>query len=168
MLIAHLVPGYAAAVFTRSHWNAEWTCTHRAGLWIAALGSTFAPDLDVIYNIITRGIVNHNVLWTHSLFLHGGIALIWLILRRTKRWHYGQFVVGLVAWGGLSHLALDMIAHNTPIFYPLSLRMIGIAPQSIVEGGFRAYLTHPLILVELALIVVMVAHAANQTLRTNN
>ncbi|MCD4686698.1 MAG: hypothetical protein K8S97_12250, partial [Anaerolineae bacterium] len=67
MLAAHLAPGYAAVVVTRPGWDVAWTRPQRALLWGIALGSTAAPDLDVIYNTLCRGFTNHSTLWTHSV-----------------------------------------------------------------------------------------------------
>jgi hypothetical protein len=105
MLVAHLVPGYAAAVASRSRWPDEWNRAQRAGLWIAAFSSTAVPDFDVIMNILAGRGAYHSVLWT-------------------------QILTGLIAIGGLSHLMLDVIAHSTPLFYPFSMRMIGFVPRS--------------------------------------
>jgi membrane-bound metal-dependent hydrolase YbcI (DUF457 family) len=158
MLLAHLVPGYFAASVTQSHWRPEWTPVQRGLLWTAALVSTFAPDLDVIYNATFRRFFNHSTLWTHSLFPHLAIALCWLVLHRIRRWPYVEMFIGLVAIGGLSHLLLDVIAHGTPLLYPLSLQMIGAPPRVVVEGGLRAYLTHPIILLEPLLFLGAAIH----------
>ena len=152
MLIAHLAPGFVAAIASQKHWDSEWGPRKRTGLWMAALGSTFVPDLDVVYNVLTTGIVNHRTLYTHSIFVHGIIALVWIGLVLAGRWRYGTLLAGLAAAGGFSHLILDMIAHNTPLFYPVSMRMVGIAPERVVEGGIGAYLTHPVVLLEPLLI----------------
>jgi hypothetical protein len=69
-------------------------------------------------------------------------------------------LIGLATVGGLSHLALDVVAHNTPLFYPLSLAMIGIAPARIVEGGVWAYLTDPFFLGEPLLLTLVAVHWA--------
>lgn len=156
MLIAHLVPGYLAAATLES--DSEWSITQHRLIWATALGSTVLPDADVIYNAMFRGFVNHSILWTHSLFVYVGIGLLWWLLRRADRWPYGRVLFGLVAVGGLSHLALDMIAHNTPLLYPLSIRMFGIAPTRVVEGGIRAYLTDPIFLFEPLLFLFAFAH----------
>lgn len=156
MLIAHLVPGYFAAATLEP--DPEWSITQRRLLWTVALGSTVIPDTDVIYNVVFRGFVNHSVLWTHSLFVYVGIGLLWWILRRADRWSYWRAIVGLVAVGGLSHLALDMIAHNTPLLYPFSMCMFGIAPDRVVEGGISAYLTDPIFLLEPLLFLFAFAH----------
>lgn len=160
MLVAHLVPGYFAAYRSQSHWQPEWGTMHRGLLWIAALGGPVLPDADVIYNVFFGRFINHSVLWTHSLFVHLGVGLCWWLLHRFGRWPYLQTLVGLVAVGGLSHLALDVIAHNTPLFYPVSLAMIGVAPARIVQGGVWAYLTDPLFLLEPLLLTVAGVHWA--------
>jgi len=127
-------------------------------LWVAALGSTVAPDLDVVYNAFLRGFVNHSLLWTHSLFVHLSIVLCWWLLHRIGRWPYLQTLVGLVALGGLSHLVLDMVAHSTPLLYPFSLMMFGIPPARIVEGGVWAYMTDPLFLLEPLFLTLAAAY----------
>ena len=38
-------------------------------------------------------------------------------------------MIGLIAIGGISHLALDVVAHRTPLLYPVSLHMFGFAPS---------------------------------------
>jgi len=68
MLLAHLVPAYFACDRSEAHCNPEWSTNQRAVLWIAALGNTAAPDLDVMYNAVFRGFFGHTTLWTHSLF----------------------------------------------------------------------------------------------------
>lgn len=156
MLVAHLVPGYlaAAAVKPAPHWTRD----QRRVMWAVALGSTVFPDFDVIYNTLLRGFVNHSLLWTHSVFVWAGLGVLWGLLRGADRWPYSRMLFGLIAVGGLSHLGLDMIAHNTPLFYPLSNRMIGIAPARVVEGGLGAYLTDPVFLLEPLLLLGALAH----------
>jgi GAF domain-containing protein len=158
MLVAHLVPGYFAAVNSQPQWKLEWNTGQRALLWAAALGSTIVPDLDVIYNAVFHGFVNHSTLWTHSLFVHLTVALGWWLLRRIGRWPYLQTLVGLVAVGGLSHLVLDVSSHGTPLLYPVSLVMFGFPPERVVEGGFWAYLTDPIFLLEPLLLTLAAAH----------
>lgn len=158
MLLAHLVPGYFAANFSQTFWNKSWVKSQKVGLWLAALGSTVAPDSDVIYNILFRGFANHSVLWTHSLLPHLGIALIGLLLPRTQRWAYWRLLLLLVAVGGISHLFLDVIVHGTPLFYPFSNLMVGWPPQQVVDGGLWGYLTHPLVLLEPLLLGLMAIH----------
>ncbi|MBI5305118.1 MAG: hypothetical protein HY868_23505 [Chloroflexi bacterium] len=159
MLAAHLVPGYFAAVHSQSQWHPEWSHNRRVALWSAAIFSTFAPDLDVIYNGLFRGFFNHSTLWTHSIFVHSAIVLGWLLLRRIGRWHYFQTLVGLAAIGGVSHLLLDVIAHGTTLLYPLSLRVF-VAPFAVrvLEGGFLAYVTDPIFLAEPILSTLALAH----------
>jgi len=84
MLIAHLVPGYFAADHSQKTWPAEWSNNQRRWLWTAALVSTFAPDMDVIYNALFRGFINHSWLWTHSLFLHLGVGLVGIEKQRRE------------------------------------------------------------------------------------
>jgi membrane-bound metal-dependent hydrolase YbcI (DUF457 family) len=166
MLVAHLVPGYAAVIAARQQWPGEWNRAQRAALWIVALGSTAAPDSDVIFNLLAHGRAYHSILWTHSLFVHLGIALIWWLLRIRGRSWYLQTLVGLIAIGGLSHLLFDVIAHSTPLFYPFSMTMIGLAPAHIVQNGLQGYLTHPLVLFEPALIGLAVWHWARYGARS--
>ena len=158
MLVAHLVPGYFAAVKSQPRWKSEWNTGQRALLWAAALGSTIVPDLDVIYNAVFRSFVNHSTLWTHSLFVHLSVALGWWLLRYVGRWPYLQTLVGLVAVGGLSHLALDVISHGTPLLYPVLLVMFGFPPERVVVGGFWAYLTDPIFLLEPFLLTLAAVH----------
>lgn len=168
MLIAHLVPGYFAAVQSQPRWSPNWSKFQIAGLWTAALASTVAPDTDVIYNTFFRGFVNHSTLWTHSLFIHLGIVMCWWLLRRVGHWPYLQTLVGLIAIGGLSHLMLDVLSHGTPLLYPLSLHMFGAPSPRVLEGGFWAYVTDPIFLVEPFLIAIAIAHwilSRNSTLR---
>jgi len=148
MLFAHLAPGYVAAATSRSTWKPEWTAGQRALLWAAALGSTIAPDLDVVYNLLVRGSFYHSTLWTHSIFVYLGIGLLWLVLRVSKCRPYLRTSIGLATIGGLSHLALDVIAHGTPLLYPVSMVMVGAAPARVVQGGVQAYLTDPIFLLE--------------------
>jgi hypothetical protein len=148
MLIVHLVPGYFAAVKSQPGWKPEWHQNQRTVLWVAALGSTILPDVDVVYNVLFRSFFNHSILWTHSLIPHLGVGGLWLVLRSLKRWPYMQTFIGLVAVGGLSQLDLDVIAHGTPLLYPFSLMMFGLPSARVVEGGVWAYLTDPIFLVE--------------------
>lgn len=157
MLIAHIVPGYFTAQ-TQSRRRLEWGGWRRTVLWVVALSSTVAPDLDVIWNALFHGLFNHSTVWTHSLFVHGGILAVWWALKRAGRWPYLQVLVGLVAIGGLSHILLDMIAHGTPLLYPFSMTMFGIPPARVVEGGVRAYLTDPIFLLEPCLLTLAGAH----------
>jgi hypothetical protein len=165
MLLAHLVPGYFAAVGTQPRWKAHWTPLQRRGLWATALISSFAPDFDVIYNALFRGFVDHSFLWTHSIFLHGSIALAWWIAHRSKRFPYLTMLLGLVALGGLSHLLLDVISHGTPLLYPLDMTVVGTPSTRVVLGGVRGYLTDPIFLLEPLLIAVALAHWAYYHLR---
>jgi hypothetical protein len=148
MLAAHLVPGYLAASLSRPHWEPRWTRAQRSALWAVALGTTVLPDLDVAYNALFAGFFNHSTLWTHSVFVYLALGLLSLVLRRGKRYRYVGALAGLAAVGGLSHLALDIIAHGTPMFYPLSMAWVCLAPQRVVEGGVWAYLTEPVFLLE--------------------
>lgn len=158
MLIAHLVPGYFAVVKSQPRWQAEWSRKQRVALWIMALASTVAPDLDVIYNALFRGFFNHSTLWTHSLFPYLGLASLWWLIRRIGGWPYLQTMIGLMTFGGLSHLALDVVSHSTPLLYPFSFRMFGIQSSHVLKGGVWAYLTDPIFLLEPFLISVAVGH----------
>jgi hypothetical protein len=154
MLLAHISPGYFAAVTATS---TDWHPWQRRLLWACAIGSTIAPDTDVIYNVLFRGYVNHSTLYTHSLFVHLIPAVIgvgfWFF-----RMRFLAALCFVVAVGGLSHLLLDVIAHNTPLFYPFSRKMIGNAPQSIAIGGTTDYLAHPLFLLEPFLLMLATLH----------
>ncbi|MCB9076611.1 MAG: metal-dependent hydrolase [Anaerolineaceae bacterium] len=158
MLIAHLVPGYFAAVQSKSNWYPEWKRSQRIILWSVAIGSTVLPDLDVIYNALFRGFINHSILWTHSLFPYLGLGLVWLVLYHLKKWSYLQTIIGLVFVGGLSHLLLDIVAHGTPLMYPLSMTLFGYPPNRVVTGGFWAYVTDPIFLLEPLLISLLIWH----------
>jgi hypothetical protein len=160
MLLAHLVPGYFAATQSQKTWQPEWTHQQRVVLWLAALVSTFVPDLDVIYNALFRGFFNHSTLWTHSIFPHLGVMLCWYMLRLSKRQAYLQTLVGLIAIGGVSHLVLDVISHGTPLLYPISMHSFGseIVPRRIIDGGVWAYITEPLFLLEPLFIALAIGH----------
>ena len=158
MLAAHLIPGYFAAIKSQPNWKSEWSKTQRILLWTTAMGSTIAPDIDVIYNVLFRGFFNHSTLWTHSLFLYLGIGLIWWLLYYIKKVSFLQVTLGLIVEGGLSHLILDVIAHNTPLLYPFSMTMFGMPPARVVEGGILAYLTDPIFLLEPLASILVVWH----------
>ena len=158
MLAAHLVPGYFAAVESQLSWKPEWSKQQRFLLWAVALGSTILPDLDVFYNVLFRGFFNHSILWTHSVFVYLGFGLLWGLLYGLKRYSYLRTIVGLIAIGGFSHLVLDVVAHGTPLFYPVSMYFVSIAPGRVVEGGVLAYLTDPIFLLEPALFAAAVVH----------
>jgi membrane-bound metal-dependent hydrolase YbcI (DUF457 family) len=158
VLAAHLVPGYFIAIKSQAYWQPAWNKRQRIALWVAALGSTVVPDLDVIYNALFRGFINHSTLWTHSIFIHLSIGLCWLLLRRMGRWPYVQMLVGIVALGGLSHLILDVVSHGTPLFYPFSLFMVGAPSRRVLQGGAPGYLTDPILLVEVYLLALAAAH----------
>jgi hypothetical protein len=152
LLAAHLAPGYFATVASQSHWQEDWSGKKRSVLWMAALTATFAPDLDVIYNVLFRGHFGHITLWTHSIFTIMGIVACWLALRSSGKWPYLQTLVGLVAAGGLSHLALDVVSHGTPLFNPFSLDLIGFPSNRVLRGGLWGYLTDPIFLLEPVLL----------------
>ncbi len=150
MLIAHVVPGYFAIELTKQQWDDSWSQPQRWFLGGLALASTIWPDTDVVYNILIRGFANHSTLWTHSLWVYLGLAVA-SVLCFKMRLKYAAWCWAFMAWGGFSHLILDAIAHKTPLLYPLSTQMIGIAPESVVEGGITAYIQHPLFLLEIIL-----------------
>ena len=158
MLIAHIVPGYFAAAKSQSRWRPEWSARQRILLWIVAFGSTIIPDLDVVYNALFRGFINHSVLWTHSLFVHLGVLLIYWLLQRIGRWPYLQMLIWLAAMGGLSHLLLDVVSHSTPLLYPVSMTVFGVPPMRVVEGGLWAYLTDLIFLLEPCLLGLGAMH----------
>ncbi|NIX00490.1 MAG: hypothetical protein GWN13_20010, partial [Phycisphaerae bacterium] len=158
MLVAHLVPGYFITIQSKSRWQPNWTVRQCALLRLAALGSTIAPDLDVVYNVIFHDFFNHSTLWTHSLFPYISILFIWWILRQSRRWPYLQMLAWLIALGGISHLLLDVVAHGTPLLYPLLVTMVGVPPQRVVEGGVWAYLTDPIFLFEPFLLTLAAIH----------
>jgi membrane-bound metal-dependent hydrolase YbcI (DUF457 family) len=158
MLAAHLVPGYIVTAQTQKDWSPKWGKTQRALLWVVGLGSTFAPDLDVLYNALFRGFFNHSTLWTHSVFVYLGFGLVWLVLYSLNCWRYMKTAVGLIAVGGLSHLLLDAVAHGTPLLYPVSMVYVSIAPERVVEGGVWAYLTDPIFILEPFLFGVAFLH----------
>ena len=160
MLLAHLVPGYFAASVSRPTWDTNWTPSQRALRWAAALGSTVVPDLDVAYNALFRGFFNHSTLWTHSAFVYLGIGLVWLMLYVAHRGSYVRTLAGLAALGGLSHLTLNVVAHSTPLLYPASMVVRGVAPARVVEGGVWAYLTDPIFVLEPLLLGVAIVHWA--------
>ena len=130
-------------------------------LWAVALASTVAPDSDVIYNTLFRGFTNHSTLWTHSLFVHLSVCLVWLILHRLGRWQFLETLVGLVALGGLSHLALDTFSHGTTLLFPVSHQMFFVLSKRVLDGGFWAYVTDPIFLAEPLLITLAIAHWIN-------
>jgi len=158
MLAAHIVPGYFVVAKSQPGWKLDWNRTRRVILWATALGSTVVPDLDVVYNALFRGFFNHSTLWTHSIFVYLGFGLVWLILHASKRWTYIAALTGLMAIGGLSNLVLDIIAHGTPVLYPVSMTIFGIAPQRVIEGGVWAYLTDPVFLLEPLLFSIAIIH----------
>lgn len=160
MLAAHLVPGYLAAAISQPTWEPEWRDWQRFLLWVVALGSTVAPDLDVVYNALFRDFFNHSTLWTHSLFVYLGIGCLWFVLGLVKRWRFVRVIFGLATFGGMSHLVLDVVAHGTPLFYPVSMTVVGIAPKRVIQGGLWAYLTDPIFLLEPLLFGVAVVHWA--------
>jgi membrane-bound metal-dependent hydrolase YbcI (DUF457 family) len=158
------VPGYFAAVHAEEHWPEVWGPRRRALLWMVAIGSTVAPDLDVIYNALCRGFFNHSVLWTHSVFLYLFLGGAWLGLRLWARAPYLRAALGLAAAGGLSHVLLDVVAHGTPLLYPLSMAVFGGLSRWVVEGGVVAYLTDPLFLLEPLLLCGAATHALRRFL----
>jgi hypothetical protein len=162
MLIAHLVPGYFAAVKSQPNWHLQWSQKQRIALWLVALGSTVAPDLDVIYNFLFRGFFGHTILWTHSIFPYLGLVLVWWAMRRIGQWPYLQTMIGLIAIGGWSHLLLDVVAHSTPLLYPFSMFMVGAPSEHVLKGRVWGYLTDPIFLLEPLLIAFAVGHWVTQ------
>lgn len=158
MLIAHVVPGYFAALESRGRWRPEWGKRRRTLLWLVAFGSTIAPDLDVVYNALFRGFINHSILWTHSLFAYLSVLLVFRLLKQVKRWPYVQMLTWLTVMGGLSHLLLDVISHGTPLLYPVSLAMFGMPPARVVQVGLWAYVTDPIFLFEPCLLGLGAMH----------
>ncbi len=165
MLAAHLVPGYFAAVKAQPTCKAEWGSGRRRLLWTVALGSTVAPDLDVIYNTLFRGFFNHSILWPHSLWPHLGLGLAWWVLRRAQRWPYLTSLLGVATAGGLSHLALDVLVHGTPLLYPFSIEMFDVVATRVVQGDVWAYLRSPIFLAEPLALALAALHYKRQ--RTN-
>lgn len=166
MYFAHLTPGYFAARAIIS--QGQWTPVQRTLLWSGAMISTFAPDLDVIYNAAVHGVAQHLFLWTHSLVLHGSLALIWLCLWVSGFPRFMTTLIGLSAIGGLSHLLLDMIVHNTPVLYPFSQTMYGLAPDMVAQGGIYEYVTHPIFWLEPLLLGVMLIAMSLHFTRKND
>lgn len=158
MLLAHIAPAYFAVEVSKSSWSLEWGPWQRATLWIVAVSSTIAPDTDVIVNVVTKGFAGHSTLWTHSVFPYLILALGYAMLKHAKIAPFLSICIGLMVVGGLSHLVLDVIAHGTPLLYPISPAMFGFPPSSVVEGGLVAYLTHPILLIELVLVGLAAAH----------
>ena len=153
MLFAHIVPGYFVA--THVEQTQTTNSPQRATLWITSLGSCVVQDTDVVYNVVLRGFFNHSTLYTHSLFVPFALALAWGVLVGVGRGGFWRTLLGVATLGGFSHLVLDAIAHNTPMFYPLSTYMVGIAPASVVQGGVRVYVVHPLMLVEILMLAAI-------------
>ncbi len=158
MLLAHLAPGYFAAAHARPGWEPDWGRAKRSLLWTVALGSTIAPDLDVIYSVLFRGVFHHTTLWTHSVFVYIPVGVIWWALARMGRHPYLRALIGLIAVGGASHLLLDVASHGTPLLYPFTLTMFGWPPARVLAGGLRAYVTDPIFLAEPALLALAAAH----------
>jgi hypothetical protein len=67
-------------------------------------------------------------------------------------------MTGLVAVGGLSHLVLDVIAHGTPLLYPLSSNLYGAPSARIVAGGLWAYISDPIFLLEPVMTAIALGH----------
>jgi hypothetical protein len=67
-------------------------------------------------------------------------------------------LVGLAAIGGLSHLALDVISHGTPLFYPFSRSLVGTPSARVLHGGFWGYITDPIFLLEPLILSLATAH----------
>lgn len=171
MLLAHIVPAYFAVDVLKPKWSREWGRWQRVILWIVAIGSTIAPDSDVIINVLTKGFAGHSTLWTHSIIPYLVLGLGCMMLKRAKRAPLLSMCITLVLVGGLSHLVLDVIVHGTPLLYPINLTMFGFPPRAVVEGGLVAYLTHPILLLELILVGLVAAHwiaGRSQRIRSRN
>ncbi len=169
MLFAHIVPGYFAGAIGISRRQSEWTPTQRITLWAAALGGSVAPDFGAVYNIVFHGTYDHCTLWTHSIFVYLGIGLLWFALHESRQARFLEVMVGLVAIGGLSHLVLDIVAHGTRIFYPISMATVGIPCEYLARGSGWAYVTSPLFLLEpilLTLAFIHWVHGLNLTAET--
>lgn len=158
MLLAHLVPGYFAASIYQSRDEPNWRGHAGAGLWVMALGACVAPDIDVVRNLLFRGFFGHSVLITHSIFPYVGLLLAWVLVRRRLNWPFLATTILLTAIGGLSHLALDVVSHGTPLFYPWSTELVGRPSDHVLLHGLFGYLTDPIFLLEPLLICLAIAH----------
>ncbi len=123
MLFAHLVPGYFAAAHAAR--RRDRGPAGRRLLWAAVLRGTVAPDLDVIYNVLSHSVFHHTTLWTHSLLVYIPLAAGWWLLARMRRWPYLTTLAAPALLGGASHLFLDVASHGTPLLYPFTLTMFG-------------------------------------------
>ncbi len=130
----------------------------RACLWSASFLGCVFPDADVIASLLFRGTFGHQVLWTHSIFGPLAVLLAGLLFTKYIRTSWIGTALNLFAAGWLSHIILDLLVHGTPLFYPLSMTGFELAPKSIVEGGLKAYLKHPLFLLEPLLIAGTFVH----------
>ena len=121
----------------------------------------FGGIYDAGYVITSSGLISFVGACAASFFLwtvYLGIGLIWWLLYHIRRWPYLQTLIGLVAIGGLSHLVLDVISHGTPLLYPVSMIMFGVAPERVVEIGVWAYVTDPIFLLEPFLLTLAAIH----------
>jgi hypothetical protein len=155
LLVAHFVPGYFAAAASQPYWNPDWSRGRRAALWAAALGSAVFPDVGYVSGMLWRPEIYN---WTHSLFVWLGVGACACLLGYTRRWQYGQWLLGLTALGGLSHLILDAIAHGLPLLYPFSSSMVGTPSVCLSGSSNLAYVTAPVFLLEPALLALAAAH----------
>lgn len=158
MLFAHFVPGYFAAALSQPYWNPKWSTPQRVVLWGAALGSTALPDTDVVYNAFFNGFINHSTVWTHSIFLYSIFGAIWLGLYLAHQLEFLRLVCALIALGGSSHILLDVVSHGTPFLFPVSNAFVSLAPRRVMIGGFWAYVTDPVFLLEPLLIGFAIAY----------
>jgi hypothetical protein len=158
MVFAHVVPGYFAAAKVTRGAATDWSRNQRIAIWVVALGATVLPDLDVMYNAFFRGFINHSTFWTHSVFVYLGIGMVAAILWFGFRWKFAAVLVGLIAFEGVGHIFLDVISHGSMLFYPVSVDFLGTAPRRVIVGGFWAYITDPIFLLEPFLIAIMLLH----------
>ena len=158
MLIAHIVPGYFAAVRSQKRRRSDWTGLKRAALWAAAISGTVFPDADVIGNLLFNRAFGHHVLWTHAIWAPVALLILCRLVLRSPRYLWANSAFNLFAVGWLSHIGLDLLVHGTPLFYPLSMIGFELAPSSIVEGGLWTYLSHPLFLLEPLMLIAAVLH----------
>jgi len=158
MLFAHFVPGYFAAELSKPYWNPKWSTPRRVLLWGAALGSTALPDTDVVYNAFFNGFINRSTLWTHSIFVYGIFGALWFGMYITHHREFLRLICGLIALGGLSHILLDVVSHGTPFLFPVSNAFVSLAPRRVMIGGFWAYITDPIFLLEPLLIGFTLAY----------
>lgn len=89
------------------------------------------------------------------VFPYIDLLLVRRLLRCFGLWPYLQTMLGLAALGGLSHVALDLMAHGTPLFYPLT--MLGAGPPPPTDTGITRvwnYIRRPVSLLEGLMLAV--------------